>query len=724
MNDKIHMNHLTRKAVVYIRQSSMYQVQHNKESQDRQYGLKQHAIDLGWTEDKVMIIDEDLGISGAHSENRPGYQKLISMVALRQVGLILGIEVSRLTRNCLNWYELLELASNFDTLIADEDAVFNPADYNDRLLLGLKGTISEVELHQIKSRMIRGRKNKAQRGELAINLPIGYEWGIDKKVRKSPDISVRDTLSLIFSLFRQIRSVRGVLLELKARQQEIPFLETLPGMGRRVAWHRVRYEAIYSLITNPTFAGAYSYGGRKRQYNPIRKTTSTHTVEQADLEVFIRDHHEGYITYEEYEGNIQTLANNQYNHKMSQGAVREGAALLQGITYCKRCGLKMRPRYSSKYYYCCDRAHRRFGESVCGWASANRVDSAVVDVVLEVLNEGSIDLTFQLMQRHKEEQSIIYQQWEQKIKRLSYEANLARKRYESVDPENRLVAATLESEWNEKLNILENSQVEFRKNYPKNSQSKFSVAEVKILVNDLKKKWHSKEIAIQDKKEILRCLIEQIFIDTQGKFLDVEIIWHGQNTTQLQVPKYLMISSHIYHRVVELAHGYTDSEIANILNQEGILTVKGNTWTPRRLMDFRLSNAIPSSFTKTQKLKIQTGYISSSEAAQTLGVNIGSIQRWFNLGILKGRRGCAKQSKLWIYLDEKTIKRLNGAAQFDTTVRTLRGIMKNMSMTQSEVVRWAEENTYEILRLKRGKSCHFYIQPHSIRQGTLKGSEP
>lgn len=250
--DKILPGHLARKAVVYVRQSSLQQVEQNVESQRRQYALVDRAKTLGWAESRCLVIDEDLGKSGSHSENRPGYQRLVSMLALREVGLVLGIEVSRLARNCLDWYQMLELASAFDVLIADEDSVFDPRDFNDRLLLGLKGTISEVELYQIKARMMRGRMNKARRGALELCLPVGYERGPDGTTCKSSDVAVRTAIDAIFSLFHQLRSVRAVLRELRRRRAELPYHTSVPGLGRRVSWRPPLYEVIYNIIRNPS----------------------------------------------------------------------------------------------------------------------------------------------------------------------------------------------------------------------------------------------------------------------------------------------------------------------------------------------------------------------------------------------------------------------------------------------------------------------------------------
>lgn len=355
--------------------------------------------------------------------------------------------------------------------------------------------------------------------------------------------------------------------------------------------------------------------------------------------------------------------------------------------------------------------HRRYGEPICGWASATRVDAAVTDMLLQVLNEGTVDLTFQLMKRHKEEQESIYHQWEQKVKRLDYEANLARKRYESVDPENRLVASTLESEWNEKLVTLQKAKAEYEQYYPKGEKPTFSISEIKELLKALKQQWDNPSISIQDKKEIMRCLIDKVFINTEGKVLMLEIIWHGQGITKLEVPKYLFSSTHIYHRIKELAISHTDSEIAVILNQDGLLTVKQKSWTPRRVMDFRLSNGIPSGFTKNTELRTDQGFIPSQEAASLLNTSIGTVQKWYKLGILEGKRGLGTQSKLWIFLDDDTIRRLNGTAEFDSTVKTLASVIKETKITKEELIKWAKSSEHEVLRLKRGEIFQFYIKP-------------
>ncbi len=712
---KIQVNHLQRKAVIYIRQSSVQQMENNSESQRRQYHLKERAIDLGWREKDCIVIDDDLGISGADSENRQGYQKLLAMIALREVGIIFGIEVSRLSRNCLDWYKLLEVASCFSCLIGDEDGIYDPLDFNDRLLLGLKGTISEAELYQIKVRMMRGRINKAKRGELELRLPIGYERDLEGNVVMSSDESVRTALSDLFGLFRQIRSIRGTLLYLKRRGLQFPFQMHMPKGVKKIEWRAPSYDSLYSIITNPTYAGVYIYGRRKRQKDPIQNKIITRTVPQQQWEVFIGDHHEGYISYEEYKNNQEILRNNSYKESMSKGAPREGEALLQGIVHCKKCGLKMRVRYTQrKPYYCCDRDHRRFGEPVCSWASAKRVDGAFEELFLSVLHSGTVDLSFKFALKQKQEMARLKNHWEQKLKRLQYEANLAQRRYESVDPENRLVASTLERQWNEKLEVLEDAKRNFERQFKSEQPLKLTISEIKQAINELPRRWYSSDICIQDKKEIVRTLVEQVFVDTQQKIIKVEVNWCGESMTELSVPKYIFTSAAIYHKIKELARQKTDKEIAEELNAESIKTVKGHDWTARRVMDFRLSNGIASSFTASEKLKIpNSGFITSRELAQTLKVNQTTIQKWFNAGILEGRKG-EGQCRLWIKTNEEMIKKLDGTAPIDSTCVSFKRLMAERKRTMAEVVELAKNKGYEILRIRRGSKYCFYIQPTKI----------
>lgn len=711
--NEISSKSLQRKAVIYIRQSSPMQVEQHPESRKRQYQLVARAQAMGWPAAACIVIDEDLGLSGAQSYNRPGYQRLVSMIALREVGIILGLEVSRLARNNLDWYQLLELAAAFNVLIADEDGLYDPACFNDRLLLGLKGTISEVELYQIRARLVRGRLSKAKRGELRIGLPVGLAWDpLTDKVRLDPDESVRDALAHLFELFRKLRSVRGMLHHLRERGLEVPAQERRRGLGRRIIWRPPSYDALYNLLKNPAYAGAYVYGKREKQVNPITHTVHVRRRPQKEWEVFIPEHHPGYITWSEFEENQRTLREN--GNRMGRGAARRGPALLQGVVFCKHCGHKMRVRYSNGApYYCCDAAHRRFGEPICQWASARRVDPLVEDLFLTVVGPHTLDLSCSHEVKLQEEERQVNRAWEQRLQRHVYEADLARHRYESVDPENRLVAHTLETEWNEKLVELEAARQAYEAEKPSTYELRSTMEEMQEVISNLRQLWHGPDVAAEDKKELLRCLIENVFLEQHGKVIRAEVTWHGGARSELDVPKYLFSSPQLYHKIRELALTHTDTEIAEELNREGTTTVRGLPWTPRRVMDFRLSNAIASGFTTNAELRaLSSGYITSAEAAEQLGVARSTIQKWYRLGVLSGKHD-GGQSPLWIAWTPEVCQRLNGGATPDPRMVSIRSLCRQHGKPPDEVLAWAKQNGHGIYRLRRGKTVRFYILPAS-----------
>jgi len=710
---KVQPTHLKRQAVVYVRQSSLQAVEQHLESQKRQYQLVERAQGLGWPAAQCAVIDDDLGISGAQSYNRPGYQQLISMIALREVGIVLGLEVSRLARNSLDWYQLLELAAAFDVLIADEDGIYNPGDFNDRLLLGLKGTISEVELYQIRSRMVRGRLNKAKRGELVFKLAVGLDWDtVTNRPRLAIDQSVRHAIEMVFSLFRQLRSVRAVLNYLQREGLELPYQRVCRGLGQQIGWRRPSYDALYLILTNPAYAGVYCYGKRERRVDPIAQTTHVRKREQDEWDVFIPDHYPGYITLAEFEENQRVLENNRTHFPANQGAVRCGPALLQGLVFCKHCGHKMRVRYSGgSAYYICDTAQRRFGEPTCNWASSKRVDALVEELFLMVVNAETLELSLRYDEKLSKENRLVDQRWSEKLQRMEYEVNLARRRYEMVDPENRLVAHTLETDWNQCLEALEEAKRAYEEQRPTAYELRSTLEQMKQVVTGLCEHWYAEDITVQDKKELLRCLVERVFLESRGKIICAEVHWHGGAVSELDVPKYLFSAPHIYHRVRELARIHTDAEIAAILNRGDTKTVKGKPWTSRRVMDFRLSNAIPSGFTTNTELRIpDSGYITSAEAAGQLGVHQTTIQNWYRLGVLSGKQDDG-QAPLWIRWTEDIIYRLNGSATPDPRMVSVRSLCRTQSKHPDQVLAWAQDSGHTIYRLRRGSAMRFYILP-------------
>lgn len=711
---KILPAHLARLAVVYIRQSSPQQVEGNAESRQRQYQLAERATDLGWPSQRCQIIDDDLGISGAQSYNRPGYQRLISLLALREVGIVFGLEVSRLARNCLDWYQLLELAATFDVLIADEDGLYDPGDFNDRMLLGLKGTFSEIERYQIRARMVRGRINKARRGDLALQLPVGFRHDpLTGEIRLTPDQAVRHSIELVFHLFAALGSVNAVLRHLRREGVELPFQVVRRGLGTSVAWRRPRYDAIYQMLLNPLYAGIYCFGKRRSRFDPVHQRRHVERVDRDAWEVFLPEHHPGYLSAAQYEENMERLRNNRYRFEQSQGAAREGEALLQGLVWCAHCGARMRVRYQNAApYYCCDQAHRRFADPICCWASARRVDTLVEELVLRVLNVATVELSLAQAQAVADEDARLDRQWREKLQRLDYEADLARRRYEMVDPANRLVAQTLETEWNDKLVALDAARHEDERR--RSSVTIASTAEqMREVIAHLPVYWHQGNVEAREKKEVLRCVIERVNLRREVKLIQAEVIWAGGARSELEVPKYLFTPGRIYHRVRELAQAHTDAEIASLLNAEGTQTVKGKPWTARRVMDFRCSNRIPSGITASPLMRqASSGYLTSAEVAELLGVHQSAIQRWFRCGVLEGKQD-TRQSQLWIRWGEDVAQRLSGGAPFDPQMVSVRRLCAVQGKHPDDVLAWARAEGHQIYRLRRGTALRFYILPGS-----------
>lgn len=513
----VRPTHLSRLAVIYVRQSSPEQVALHVEGRERQYRLADRAEALGWPDHRRLIIDDDQGLSGAYSFNRPGYQRLISLLALREVGVVLGLEVSRLARNCLDWYPLLELAAAFDVLIADEDGLYDPAEINDRLLLGLKGTFSEVERYQIRARMQRGRLHKAQRGALLLPLPIGFERRLGSEdIHITADQAVRHAVERIFTLYAQLGSIRAVLRYLRRAGLEAPRRVVVRGLGSTVRWLPPSYDAVYHILTNPLYAGVYCFGKRRSRVNPLTHERHTVTVARQDWDVFLPAHHAGYIDLPQYEDNMARLEAHRPDFVRGPGAPREGRALLQGVVYCQHCGLRMRVRYQGQgAYYTCDRDQRRFDAPVCCRASATRVDGLVEELVLGVLNAGTVELSLAQEQLLAAEEAQRERDWREKLQRLEYGAALARRRYEMVDPTNRLVAQTLETDWNTALAEVETARAAYRRTHEAHVLLS-TLTQIQEVVAQFPTYWYSGMLEPQDKKEILRCLIERVFLRRDG----------------------------------------------------------------------------------------------------------------------------------------------------------------------------------------------------------------
>jgi Recombinase zinc beta ribbon domain len=428
-------------------------------------------------------------------------------------------------------------------------------------------------------------------------------------------------------------------------------------------------------------------------------------------EVFLPDHHPGYLSLEQWETNMARLKNHLWTLPTSQGAPREGAALLQGLVTCHECDRRMRMRYSNgAAYYSCDYAHRRFGEPICGWASARRVDALVENLVLRVVDSGAVDLALAYDQNQRDEQARIDRQWQQQLQRLEYECELAQRRYELVDPANRLVAQTLEAAWNERLAELEAARAEDQRRQ-RQAPPVSTPEQMREVLGQLRQRWYSDHIQVQEKKELLRCVIEQVRLATKGKVVRAEVVWQGGARSELDVPKYMGASTAAYHRVIALAQTHTDAEIAEQLNAEELRTMRGKPWTARRVMDFRVSNAIPSGLTASPTMRLpETDYLTSAQAAERLGVDQSRIQTWFRWGVLSGKQD-AEQRQVWITWNADVAHRLTGGATLDASMVSVRMLCAEQGKLPNQVLGWASTQGHAIYRVRRGTSFRFYILP-------------
>lgn len=451
---KIESQHLARKAYVYVRQSTMAQVEHNTESLERQYELADRAVALGWNARDVVVVDADLGRSGKSTDGRDGFQSLVADVGLGRVGIVVGIEVSRLARRNADWYQLLDLCALTDTLIADSDGIYHPGLHNDRLVLGLKGTMSEAELHVLKARLRGGSLHKAGKGQLRLPLPAGYEYDEQGLVRITADEAVADAIGTVFAHFEALSSARQVMLRLQAEDRKLP---RQASTDRQVRWARPTYKAIHEILTNPCYAGAYTYG-RKRVERRVKDGQVSERVRRAPREqwhVCLPDHHPGYITFERYETNQQRLrANWRPPRGEGGGAAREGRALLQGLIRCGRCGRVMQVGYSGKTLvpnYSCVRGNQLYGTSRCQSVGGRRIERVVLDQVFEALRPAGIEATLRAIEHADGDHQARVRSAELELERAQIHAERAHRQFDVCEPENRLVARTLEREWEQRL---------------------------------------------------------------------------------------------------------------------------------------------------------------------------------------------------------------------------------------------------------------------------------
>jgi len=649
---KIKPTHTQRAAFVYVRQSSAAQVEHNRESTERQYALADRAVELGWQRDQVTVVDEDLGLSGSGADKRSGFARLIAAIAMRLVGIVLGLEVSRLARNNADWYHLLDLCAMTDTLIGDADGLYHPAWFNDRLLLGLKGTMSEAELHIIRARLEGGIRNKAARGELRRALPTGFVWGEDEgQILLHPDEAVREAVRCVFARFAELGSARRVWLWLRSEGLSFP---AQYNYGTEIRWGDPTYTAIHSILTNPVYAGAYVYGKSRHdriidEQGKIKRRSRK--LPAAEWAVQIHEHHEGYIDRATFEANQARIATNtRPRPHQPGGAVRGGAALLQGIATCGHCGRKLRTQYPGRNarpgYYCAGKNIVNGRGVYCLSIGGVQIDHAVAEALLEALKPAAFQATLQASQQVELNHDAALAQWRLAVERASYEAQRAERRYRAVDPENRLVARGLEAEWERRLGELEQARAELdRKSQSRPSTlSPEDYQRIQALGADLKQVWVASTTTDRDRKELLHTLAEEVIITLHRVEFRVHLTlrWRGGMITELDVhlPRLNPTRVHTDEDTVELIRRlvvhYPDGVIAGILNRQGRKTVRGERFSANQVGSLRRYRNIPRFEPPAEPV---TGeLVTIAGAAQILEVAPSTIHRWLAEGLIPGEQ--------------------------------------------------------------------------------------
>jgi excisionase family DNA binding protein len=646
-SEKIRPEHLQRVAFVYVRQSTLDQVRHHHESRRRQYDLAGHARGLGWSQ--VVVIDDDLGKSGATSVGRAGFQRLVAEVSLGHVGAVFGLEVSRLARNNRDWYQLLDLCGLMGTLIVDAEGIYDPRQLNDRLLLGLKGTISEAELGWIRQRAHEGLLAKARRGKLILGLPVGYVQTRDARVEKHPDQRVQQAIGLVFSKFTEVGSVRQTLLWFRQEALALPSIEHDPAWGISVTWRLPVYTTILKFLTNPFYAGAYTFGRtgtRTTIVDGMPHKTRGHRRDQADWIALVRDHHEPYIPWDTWEHNRALIAHNaQMKGLMVKGAVRRGASLIPGLLRCGHCGRRLHVTYSGTTGYVprygCRGAAVNHGAGPCISFGGLRIDEAIEREILRVLAPGAIEAALTSADVALEETTTARRALELELREVRYEAERARRQYDAVEPEHRLVAETLEQRWNSalervrtvegRLSIIEAAAQQAR---PPDR------ARVLALAEEFPKVWTDPATDIRTKKRIVRLLIEEIIAKvTRQADSQIELIvhWKGGKHTQLVIPRnrkgqHRYCTDRAVNDVVrDLARSMPDAGIARVLNLLGYRTGAGNTWTQHRVLSLRGHHRIPAFDRAADRPKLLT----IADAAKALGVSTTTVRRMIEIGLIR-----------------------------------------------------------------------------------------
>jgi excisionase family DNA binding protein len=708
-------SHLARQAAIYVRQSTIEQVMHNLESQRRQYGLVDRAVNLGWPRPQVTVIDDDLGVSGGGGP-RVGFERLVAEVGLGHIGIVLAIEVSRLARNNRDWYHLLDLCALVDTLIADADGLYHPGVFNDRLLLGLKGTMSEVELHLIRSRLNGGLWEAARRGELRTHLPIGYQHDRENHIVKVTDEAIRETIGLIFSKFAELGSARQVTAYLAEEGVLLPHRRVNEDA---VNWRRASFDLVHGVLTNPTYAGVYAYGRSKIE----RRLDEAGRLQRRQVwlplnewAVVLPNHHEAYIEFDVFEANQQRLrANWRAPRGSAGGAVREGGALLQGLLRCGRCGRKMQVTYTGaggnvSRYACLQARRMQAAERECQGLGGFRLEERIVDAFLAALAPASVDATLAALHETEQAWQRECHQRELLVERARYEAERAQRQFARVEPENRLVARSLEHAWEEQLKEVARCQDElagFRRRRP-TPLSNDDAEWLHRAGSDLKAVWQAPTTTNRDRKHLLRCLISEVvvLVDRERTIADLTIRWAGGASTRLTSPlnrsgrhRYVT-SAEVNKLVTHVAPYYSDEQIAFMLNAKHLRTARGNSFTSARVGHVRRGLGLPAANPSSLRDNNDPTWMSVSKAARVLAVSPDTIRRWAREGSLEANQ-VMTQAPWRIHVTDEVIARMVPDAPPNWVGLT--AAAKTLGRAKQTILHWVHSGKLRSVQVRSGK---------------------
>jgi DNA invertase Pin-like site-specific DNA recombinase len=671
MHPKIQEHHRSKPAYIYLRQSTPSQVRHHQESTERQYALREKALELGWSESLIRTLDRDLGKTGTEMARREDFKTLVAEVSMGQVGAVFALEVSRLARSNLDWHRLLELCALTETLVIDEDGCYDPADFNDGLLLGLKGAMAQAELHFLHARLQGGKLNKAKKGELRFPVPVGLCYDEQGRIVMDPDAEVRAAVGLVFRLFRETGSAFGVMQ--RFAESGLPFPKRSYGgaWDGKIIWGRLTHSRVLGMLKNPSYAGMYVFGRYqyRRQISPeggVHKRTQA--VAMSDWRVSLKEHHEGYITLEEFFKNQERLEKNRTNAEetLLAGPAREGLALLQGLLLCGTCGHALTVRYTGNggIYPCylCNRLRREGSASKdCMSFRCDLLDAAIAEEVLQALQPAEIELALAALQELESRDRTISRQWQMRLERAEYEAALAERRYQEVDPSQRLVAGTLERRWNDALLQLEDLKKQAAEFLCQETRvaTPEQKAKVLALARDLPRVWHAPTTQAKDRKRMLRLLIKDITVEKplRPKQLLAHIRWQGGACTDICVQLPPNIADRVRYpaavvdRVRHLAQSLADGDIADCLNQEGQVSALGKPFTGSMIQWIRYRYQIPKArLVRPEELTVQ-------QVAERFRVSPNVVYYWIDRGVIQARRLNAG-SPYWVTLNETDEQKL------------------------------------------------------------------